>query len=64
MNIQSIILLAAVLLVALCVLRYHLKQRKETGGCCPGGGCQGCSLNQSCSPKANSNNKAHGTKGI
>ena len=32
MNIQSIILLAAVLLVALCVLRYHLKRRKETGG--------------------------------
>ncbi|MGN1256936.1 MAG: FeoB-associated Cys-rich membrane protein [Bacteroidaceae bacterium] len=65
MNIQSIILLSVVLIVALLVLRYHLRRRKETGGCgYPGSSCQGCSLSQSCHAKAHSNHKAHGTKSI
>lgn len=42
MNVQSVILLVIVLALAVWVLRFHLKKRKETGGCGACNGCSGC----------------------
>ena len=51
MNIQSLILLAAVLALAAWVLRLHLRKRKR-GGCCGScHGCHGCPSGHDCCPK-------------
>lgn len=45
MNIQSIALLASVLLLAGCALRIYTNKNNRTGGC---GCCTGCSLRDAC----------------
>lgn len=52
MNIQSIILLAVVLAAALWVLRFHLRNRRDSGchGSC--NGCHGCPSGQARYPGA------------
>lgn len=57
MNVQSIILLAAVLALAAWVLRFHLKKRREGGGCGSCHGCSGCPGREGQCRKANRRRK-------
>ncbi len=47
MNLQSILLLAVILLLAIAALVRYLRRPK----CCDSGGCDGCSLKENCQQK-------------
>lgn len=49
MNIQSIALLASLLLLAGCALRVYMNKNKRINGC---GCCNGCSLRDACHKKS------------